>query len=117
MCQSHHLLWSHLANIIDGLVRRWIAHRLRCHPILAVATVEIATEHSKCQCITSRHHMEEGFFLNRITLQRGDISPRHAQLPTLVEAHLTNPALSFTDLTAMSACIAFDCVVIKFFIE
>src|SRR6266540_2529077 len=117
MRESHHLLGSHFANIINGFIRRGIAHRLRGQPVLAVPAVEVATEHSKCQCITSRHHMEEWFLLDRVTLQRGDISPWHAQFPTFIEAHLTNPALPLADLAAMSACIAFDCIVIEFFIE
>ncbi len=46
--------------------------------------------------------MKERFLLDRITLQRGDISMRNAQFATLIEPHLTNPPLALTYHTTMS---------------
>ena len=76
--------------------------------------MEIATQHPKRQRVGSGHHMEERFLLDRVTLQRGHISPRHAQLSALIEPHLTNPAPALTDFAAMPAGKTFDCVIRKF---
>jgi hypothetical protein len=45
--------------------------------------------------------MEERFLFNGVRLQACHITPRHAQLASLIEAHLADAPLTLTDQTAV----------------
>src|SRR5262249_44079476 len=67
-----------------------IAKRLRCHPVLAVGTVEIAAEHSKAVGERTGVGVEERLLLDRIALNATDISPGDTQPAALVEPDLAD---------------------------
>ena len=52
--------------------------------------------------------MGERLLLDWIILQRGNITPRDAENPILVETHLTDAAFSRVNLAAMGASLAAD---------
>ena len=59
----------------DGLR---IAQRLRCHPVLAVAAVQVAAEHAEAVGERAGIGVEERLLLDRIALHAADVAPRHA---------------------------------------
>ena len=63
---------------------------LRGHPILAVAAVEIAAQHSKCQRVGAWIKMKEGLLFGGITLKGAYVSPGDSQTPLLVEPYLAD---------------------------
>src|SRR5262245_31804900 len=85
-----------------------IAQHLAGHPVLAVAAVIIAAEHSKGQRIRTGKHVEEGLLLDGVARQCSDISVRDQQLAPLVESHSADPIPSRLDYATMSAGEALD---------
>src|SRR5229473_4094445 len=65
-----------------------IAQGLRSHPILAIATMQITTEHSEAVRQRTWISMEEGFFLYRVALDRAHIAPRYKQSSATVVTNL-----------------------------
>ena len=56
-----------------------IAQRLRCHPVLAVAAVEIAAEHAEAVGQRAGIDVEERLLLDGIALHAADVAPRDVQ--------------------------------------
>jgi hypothetical protein len=83
--------------------RRRIAQRLRCHPVLAVAAVQIAAEHPEAVGQRAGMGVEERLLLDRIALHAADVAPRHAQASILVEADFTDADRAFRQRTLMAA--------------
>ena len=75
-------------RIADERFRRWrssggataarIAQRLRRHPVLAVAAVQVAAEHAEAVGERARMRVEERLLLDRIALHAADVAPGHA---------------------------------------
>ena len=80
-----------------------IAQRLRRHPVLAVAAVQVAAEHPEAVSQRARVRVEERLLLDRIALHAADVAPRHPQPPALVEAHLADADGAVGQGTAMAA--------------
>src|SRR5581483_4394712 len=94
-----------------------IAQRLRRHPVLAVAAVVIATEHTERKRECAGVGVEERFLLDRIDLQRGRVTTRHPQHSILVVADFADALQSVQDLAAMSAGEAADRVVFQLLVQ
>jgi hypothetical protein len=85
-----------------------IAQRLRSHPVLAIPAVQIAPQHAEAERARSGQSVKERFLLDRIALQRPDVSPGHIKLAAPIEPHLANPGESSGNRAAMSAGVATD---------
>src|SRR5207248_7872132 len=83
--------------------RLGIAQRLRCHPVLAVRAVQVASQHPETVSQRARVDVEEGLLLNRVTLHSADVSPGDVQFPTLVVTDLANARLPFGNRAAVTA--------------
>ena len=83
-----------------------IAERLRSHPVLAVGTVEIASEHAKTVSERSGVRVKEGLLLDRIALHAADITPWHEKATALVEPDLANANRAVGQRTAVAAGVA-----------
>ena len=94
-----------------------IANRLRCDPILAIAAVEIAAQHSEAHRKRAGQRMEERLLLDRIQLQRANIAMRYEQLSTTIEAHAANAIESVGDDAAVPACEATQFAVFEVFVK
>ena len=88
---------------IGGATAAGIAQRLRRHPVLAVAAVQIAAEHAEAVRERAGVGVEERLLLDRIALHAADVAPRHAQRSALVEAHLADADRAVGQRTAMAA--------------
>ena len=87
-------------------IRSGVAQSLRANPILAIITMQIATQHAKAERIRARQKVEEGLLFNWIALQGCDISPWHAQFSPLIETHLADSAAAWADETTMPTGVA-----------
>src|SRR5207253_1258962 len=67
-----------------------IAQRLRCHPVLAVAAVQVAAEHPEAVGQRAGVDVEEGLLLDRVALHAADVAPRHLQASAFVESNLAD---------------------------
>lgn len=94
-----------------------IAQRLRGHPILAIRAVQIASQHAEAVRQRAGISMEERFLFDGIALDAADVSPRHVQLSTLVEADFADASLSLGNWTAMPAGEAADAIALDGFVE
>ena len=90
---------------------RGIAQGLARDPILAIATVKIATQHPERERVTAGEDMEERFLLNRITLERGTVIGRNKQCAAAIEPHATDPVMSFENQATMAAGVTAHLVV------
>ena len=79
-----------------------ITQRLRCHPVLAVRAVEVASQHAEAVGQRARVGMEERLLLNWIALYSADVSPGNVELAALVVADLAHAGLALKDGTTMS---------------
>jgi hypothetical protein len=61
--------------------------------------------------------VKEGFFLDRIALSSGSVSPRNIECPTSVVADFAHSGLAFGNRATMSAGEAAHTMVLKFFVE
>src|SRR5213076_1136430 len=68
-----------------------VAQRLAREPVLAIPTVEIASQHTEGECVGAGEGVEERLLLGRIALQGGDVAGGDVQRPVLVEADLADP--------------------------
>ena len=89
-------------------VARWrarmgIAKRLRCHPVLAIAAMEIAAEHADAVSQRARIDVKKRLLLDRIALHAADIAPRDVQPSALVEANFAHAHRAVGDRTLMAA--------------
>src|SRR5690349_12272099 len=80
-----------------------IAQGLRCHPVLAVAAVQITAEHSKAVRQRTGVHMKERFLFDRVALNAADVTPRHAQTSALVEPNFADTQRAVWDRALMTA--------------
>src|SRR5712671_6253454 len=94
-----------------------VAQGLRGHPILAVCTVQITTEHAETVSQCPWMSMEEGFFLYRVALDTANIAPGHKQRSAAVVANLANPGLAFWDLATVPAGKTPHPVAVELFVE
>ena len=83
-----------------------IAQRLRRHPVLAIAAVQIAAEHAEAVGERARMGVKERLLLDRIALHAADVAPRHAQPAALVEAHLADADRALRQRAAVAARVA-----------
>ncbi len=84
----------------------FVAQRLRRQPVLAVVTVEIATQHPEGDGIRAGENVEERLLLCGIALQRNDVAPRDHKRAGVVEAHSADAAAARPDHAAQRACRA-----------
>src|SRR6185436_11213570 len=77
--------------------------RLAGHPILAIGTMKITAHHAEGQRVAPRMNVKERFLLDRIALERGDVTEGDLKLAVLIEPHLADAATPFADQTAMPA--------------
>jgi len=87
-------------GIGDGAL---VAEDLAADPVLAVGTVEVATEHAEGEGLASGECMEEGLFFDGIDLESCDIAAGRAQFPVAVEAYFADAGAAFADEAAVSA--------------
>jgi len=90
---------------------------LRCDPVLAVSTVEIASQHAEAVSQRARVSVEEGLFLDGIALYTANIAPRHIQRTAAVVAHLADAGLAVGDRATMAAGITADTVAVELFVQ
>ena len=94
-----------------------IAQRLRRHPVLAIAAMQIAAEHAEAVRQRARMHVKERLLLDRIALHAAGISPRHHQPSALVEAHLADAERARGNLAVVAARVAVHPVVVEMVIQ
>src|SRR5436309_2203898 len=82
-----------------------IAQRLRGNPILAIAAMEIASQHAKAERQPSRTRVEKRFLLYGIALNAAYVAPGDHEPAALVEAHLAYAESSIRNRAAMPACV------------
>ena len=99
----HDTFRGDFADVVGGFIRCRVAQCLRGEPVLAVAAVEITAEHAEGEGDGPGQEVVEGFFLDRVGVETGDIAPGDAQLPAVVEAHLADAAPTRTDQAAVGA--------------
>ncbi len=78
----------------DGLgagLRRIVAQGLACDPVLAITTMEVASQHAKRERPRARQGMKEWLLLDGIVLQSGHVAPGAVERSAPVEAHLAHP--------------------------
>jgi hypothetical protein len=68
----------------------------------------IAAHHPEAQRNRARQHVEERFFLDRISLERADVAERDLELAALIVTNLTNSNATLSDDTAMPARVALE---------
>src|SRR6266542_4236628 len=83
-----------------------ITDGLRGEPVLAVCAVQVAAEHPEGKSVGPVKCMEERLLLDRIALQRSDVTPRNAQHAPLVVAHPADALAALRDRAAVAAGIA-----------
>src|SRR5262245_28680535 len=83
-----------------------VTQGLRRHPVLAVAAMQIAPEHSKAVGERARIDVKERFLLDGIALDAAHVAPRHAQRSPLVEPHLADADRALRNRAAMAARMA-----------
>ena len=83
-----------------------VADRLRGDPVLTVPTVEVAPQHPEGQCSGSGQRMEERLLLDRVDLQRPDVSPRDLEPAPFVETNPADSGAPLRDEAAMTAGVA-----------
>ena len=76
--------------------------------------MQIAAQHTEAVGQGAGVRVKKGFFLDRIALSSGSVSPGNEELATAVVADLANTGLAFGDGTAMSACKTAHAVVVEF---
>src|SRR4030095_12045814 len=112
---GHHELRALTERILDerlrGCVLRWrarmrITKRLRGHPVLAVAAVQIAAEHAEAVGECARVHVKERLFLDGVALHAADVAPGHLQRSALVEPYLAHAHRAVRNTALMTAGVA-----------
>src|SRR6266478_945568 len=80
-----------------------VAQGLRGHPILAIAAVQITSEHAEAVSQCPWMSMEERLFLYGVALDAADIAPGHKQSSVPVVANLANSRLAVWNLATVPA--------------
>ena len=80
-----------------------VAQRLRRHPVLAVAAVQVAAEHPEAEGQGTRNGVKERFLLDRIALHAADITPRRVELSVPDAADLADADGALRNGAAMPA--------------
>ncbi|MCG3140363.1 MAG: hypothetical protein HDKAJFGB_01415 [Anaerolineae bacterium] len=94
-----------------------VAQRLGNVPVLTIAAVKVAAQHSKRQRIARRQNMKKGFLFDWVALQRGDVPARHEQCSADVVTHLTDAAPAVVDFAVMRAGKTMHAIVGQFFVQ
>src|SRR6185369_3213220 len=72
--------------------------------------VEIASEHAKAERERPGMRVEERLLLDRVALNTADITPRDAQVPAAVEAHLAHADGAVGNRALVSARVTADAI-------
>ena len=83
-----------------------IADRLRREPVLAVRAVQVAAEHAEGQRVRSGQRVEEGLLLDRVALQRADVTARGTEHAASAKTDPADALAPFRHRTAMAARVA-----------
>src|SRR3974377_1080065 len=81
---AYHALGRNLQRRRDGV---GIAQRLRCHPVLAVGAMQVATQHAEAVGERARMSVKERLLLDGVALHAGGISPGDKERPAAIETH------------------------------
>src|SRR5262245_57096777 len=110
--RGDHELRTLAQRILDERLRRgvprWragvrITKRLRRDPVLAVAAVEIAAEHTEAVGERTRVYVKERLFLDRIALHAADVPPWRVQRSAPVESNLAHTDGTVRNTALMTA--------------
>src|SRR5439155_14889081 len=96
--EPNKVVWGDVGREHAGSV---VAQRLAREPVLAIATMKVASQHAECQRVGAGQGMEERLLLCRIALQRRDIAGGDVERAVLVEADLADPSASRLDEAAV----------------
>ena len=90
---------------------------MRSDPILAVAAVQIASQHSEAVRQSARIGVKKRLLLDGIALDPADVSPRHIESTAAVVAHFADSGLPLRDGAAMAAGITAHPIAIELLIQ
>jgi hypothetical protein len=99
------------AHVHGGGGRRLVPERLRRHPVLAIAAVEVAPQHPERQRVGAGEHVKERLFLDRVALDAGGVAVGYPEPAALVVADPADSAASLADEAAVAARHAAQCAV------
>src|SRR5438094_2678269 len=86
---------------------------MRGHPILAIGTMKITSQHAETIGKRPGKSVEERLLLDGVALHSADVSPRNVKLSTLVVTHLTNSSLALGDWATVSTRVAAQAVALN----
>ena len=94
-----------------------IAQRLRRDPILTIATVQIAAQHSEAVGERARMGVEERFLFDGIALHPGGVSPGNIKRAAAVVAHFADAGLALGNGATVTARETAHTAVVEFLVE
>ena len=103
------ILGSQIARRGGGI---GIAQGLRGKPVLTISTMVVAAQHPKTQCQRARECMKERFLLDRIALQRSDVTLRNVERASFIEPNFADARQAVENDAPMAAREAPHAVVV-----
>src|ERR1019366_6019414 len=104
--RAHQDLGALPQRVFHQELRIGFAQHLRSVPVLAIRTMQVATQHSKAVGERARRGVEERLLLDGIALHSGNISERHVKDSASIEADLAYANLAFRNRATVPAGIA-----------
>ena len=79
--------------------------------------MEVAAEHAEAHRRRARQRMEERFFLDRIQLERANVSVRDEQPPAAIESNAADAVEPVEDHASVAACEAAQPAVFELLVQ